>query len=303
MRKLLVLFVSIIFILGFEVKSQEIQIEVNINVEQLEFEARNYVSNMKRDIENYVNNQKFTQNDWEGPKIPVQMTIYLAGGSNNRYSAKMFLISTRPIDGPGERQSVNLKLFDNQWSFEYGLGANLTYNPLRFDAFTSLIDYYMLLIIGFDLDTWEELGGNSSFSEVRKIVELGISQNAEGFTSNSAPGDFTKFNLTSELSNMRFFDFRKLLFSYYVDGLDLMEKQKEQAMKNLKNFIYELALYKRDKLVESSVLMQLFFDTKAQEIASIFNGVHDDEVFQNLKYLDPSNSTLYDDAKAGKLSN
>ena len=100
---------------------------------------------------------------------------------------------------------------------------------------------------------------------------------------------------------MRYEEFRRLLFAYYVDGLDLMASDRRQALKNLKDIIYELALFKKDKLVESSVLMQLFFDSKAQEIATIFNGHEDEDVFVNLKYVDPSNSTLYDDAKDGKL--
>ena len=285
------------------VYSQEIKAEVTVNMEQLVFEARNNVATMKRDIENYINNQKFTQNDWEGDPINVQITIYLSGGTNNIYSAKMFLISTRPIEGTGSGQSVNLKFYESGWSFEYALGANLTYNLSRFDAFASVIDYYMLLVIGFDLDTWEELGGNSAFTEARRVVELGASVNADGFSTYSNPGEFTKYNITSELTNMRFYDFRKMIFAYYVDGLDLMAASKSEAMTNLKNFIYNLALFKKDKLVESSVLLDLFFDSKAHEIASIFNGHRDANVFENLKYIDSRNSTLWDDAKEGKVGN
>jgi len=283
--------------------SQEIKAEVTVNMEQLVFEARNNVATMKRDIENYINNQKFTQNDWEGDPINVQITIYLSGGTNNIYSAKMFLISTRPIEGTGNGQSVNLKFYESGWSFEYALGANLTYNLTRFDAFTSVIDYYMLIVIGFDLDTWEELGGSSAFTEARRIVELGVANNADGFSSYSNPGEFTKFNITSELTNMRFYDLRKLLFAYYVDGLDLLATSKSEAIKNLKEIIYNLALFKKNKLVESSVLLDLFFDSKAQEIATIFSGNKDMDVFDNLKYIDPRNSTLWDDAKEGKAGN
>jgi hypothetical protein len=301
-RKALILSLLIsLFFSEYYIKAQEIKADVTVNVEQLEFEARNNVTTMEQDIENYINNQEFTQSDWQGDPIPVQITIYLSGGTNNRYSAKMFLVSTRPIDGPGERHSVNVKFYDDKWSFEYARGANLTYNMHRFDPFTSVIDYYMLLVIGFDLDTWEEIGGNSAFNEARRIVELGSGYGANGFSSYSSPGEFTKYNLTSELTNMRWNEFRKLLFAYYVDGLDMMATDEGQALNNLKNIIYELALFKKNKLVESSVLMQLFFDSKAQEIATIFNGHNDEDVFINLKYLDPSNTTLYDEASEGKL--
>jgi len=283
------------------IEAQEVKVEVTVNMEQLEFEARNNVATMKRDIENYVNNQRFLQDDWEGDPVNVQMAIYLSGGTNNRYSAKMFLISTRPIEGAGERQSVNLKFYEDKWIFDYSLGANLTYNPLRFDAFTSVIDYYMFIVIGFELDTWEELGGSTAFADARRIVELGASYNASGFGTYSSPGEFTKANITSELTNMRFHEFRKLIFAYYVDGLDMMETSKIEAMRNLKEIIYNLALFKKNKLVESSVLLDLFFDAKAEEIATIFNAHEDNNVFDNLRYIDPRNSTLWDDSKAGKF--
>jgi len=157
MRSMVFLLIAgFVLLFASESHGQEIRAEVTVNVERLEFEARTNVSTMKRDIEGYINNQRFTQGDWEGDAIPVQMTIYLTGGTGSRYGAKLFIIGTRPIDGPGERRSVNVKLYDDKWGFEYARGANLTFNLLRFDAFTSLIDYYMLLVIGFELDTWEE---------------------------------------------------------------------------------------------------------------------------------------------------
>ena len=70
--------------------AQEVKAEINVNVEQLEFETRSHVSTMKRDLENYINNTKFLDTDWEGDPINVNITIYLSGGANNRYSAKFF---------------------------------------------------------------------------------------------------------------------------------------------------------------------------------------------------------------------
>ncbi len=303
-RKVLIaiIYVIVFALVGMIAKSQEIEADVVVNVEQLQFEARTNVSTMERDIERYINNQEFTDLDWEGPKIPVNITIYLSGGSNNEYSAKMYLQSMRYLDGPEPVKTVNVKFFDDKWSFEYARGANLTYNQLRFDPFTSVIDYYMLLVIGFDLDTYGELDGSPFFSAARRIVELGASRNAQGFSRHSAPGEFTRFNLTSELTDARFNEFRKLVFAFFVDGLDMLAFDSEKALTNLKDIFYYMAQFKKNKLVESSVLMQLFFDSQAQKIATIFNGHEDEEVFQTLKYMDPSNSTLYDQAKAGEFT-
>jgi hypothetical protein len=289
-------------ILPFSAFSQEIKANVTVILDQLTFENRTNVTQMENDVEAYINNQKFTRIEWEGEPIPVEITIVLSGGTRNLYGGRLMVVSKRVLDGPEEEagESVALKMLDSRWSFEYGLGANLTYNPMRFDAFTSLIDYYMLLVIGFDLDSYNELSGSEVFEQAKSIIQLGASNSADGYSTFSQPGEFTRFNLVSELTDMRYYDLRKIFFSYYYDVLDQMAFDKEKAMKSLEFVILDLANFKKDKMVGPSVLLQAFFDSKAEEIAYTLKSYPNEDVFLNLKYVDPSNTILYDDAKAGK---
>ena len=291
----------IITICFSKIFAQEIEANVTVNMEQLTFEARSQVSNMENDVRNYINNQKFTKTEWKGDKIPVDLTIFLAGGANNRYSARLLIISRRYLDGSEKGQSVSCKLFDQKWSFEYGLGAYLKYDLNTFNSFTTLIDYYMNLVIGFDMDTYGELDGSPAFETAKNLVLLGASYNAEGYQTYSNPGEFTRFNLASELNNSRYNDLRKLIFSYYVDGLDRMATDKQQAVASVDSIITEMSVFKEQKMTGPSVLLQAFFDAKAQEIAGLLNGYPKKQVFQYLKYLDPSNSSVYDEAAEGKI--
>jgi hypothetical protein len=289
-----------IFIGALNSNAQEIKATVNVNMDQLTYEARNYVSSMQRDVEGYINSQRFTKADWQGDPIPVMMTIYLSGGANNKYSARVMIISTRRVDGPDKGQSVALKLMDTKWNFEYGQGANLTFNPLRFDKFTTLIDYYMMLVIGYELDSYGELDGSKWFEAAKGLVSLGASQGADGYEVSMSNTEFSRYNLVSELTNMRFDLFRRFLFAYYVDGIDIMYKDKQKGLEAIERVIEDMAAYKKDKLSAPSVIMQLFFDSKADEIASLFKSYPKTSVFDNLKYLDAGNSQLWDEAKEGK---
>ena len=292
----------VLMVIPFSASSQEIKANVTVVLDQLTFENRTSVAQMENDVESYINNQKFTRIEWEGDPIPVEITIVLSGGSNNKYGGRLLVVSKRKLDGPEEiaGESVALKMLDDKWSFEYGLGANLTYNPMRFDAFTSLIDYYLLLVIGFDLDSYNELSGSEVFEQAKSIIQLGASNNADGYSTFSQPGEFTRFNLVSELTDMRYHDLRKIFFSYYFDVLDQMAFDKEKAMLSLEYVISDLASFKKNKMVGPSVLLQAFFDSKANEIAYTLKSYPNEDVFLNLKYVDPSNTILYDDAKAGK---
>lgn len=281
--------------------SQEIEANVSVNMDQIPQELRISVNTLANDIERYLSTQRFTNIDWEGPKIQVDLSIALTGGSRNMYSAQLFIAAKRFITGTDGGQSVTLRLLDKSWSFEYNMGANHSYNPQRYDPFTTLLDFYMLLIIGFDLDTWDDLGGTRVYEQAKLLATMAASYQADGWQTISKPGEFTKFNFINELTNMRFEDLRKLIASYYLDGLDLMNEDRDGALENLAYIIQEMADYKRNKLVEQSIIFQAFFEAKALELAETFKGYKKHPgVFKNLIYLDPTNTPIYEAASQGK---
>jgi hypothetical protein len=301
MKKIILLAFCSLYIFTFqELFSQEIEANVSVNVEQLTFEARNFVSSMKFDLERYINNNRFLDKDWEGPKIQVEINIVLAGGTNQRYAGRLFIISKRMLDGPNAGSSINVRTYDDKWTFDYMQNSSISYDLFKFNEFSSLIDYYMLVIIGFDLDTYGDLEGSPAFDLAQKIVLLGANKNAEGFEAFSKPGEFNKYNLINELTDIRLFPLRRLFFDYYAKGLDQMAFDKEKGIKGVETVINDMYNFKKDKLSSRSILMQAFFDSKAQEIASIFKNYTEISVFDKLKYLDAGNSTLYENAKTGK---
>jgi hypothetical protein len=298
MKKIILSLAVLILFASISMKAQEIQADVSIDMQQIEEENRYNLRTMESDIESYINNQKFTEIDWQGNPIPVDISIVLTGGFNNRYAAQIFVASKRVIYGTDGGTSIALKLVDREWSFEYAQGAMLSYNPNRFNEFSSLIDYYMLLVIGFDMDTYSELEGSKVYEKAKQICMLGASQNAPGYDTFVEPGEFTRYSLVSELTDPRYEPLRILIFEYYFDGLDMMHEDRELAKETLAYIIQEMAEFKRDKLVTPSVIIQAFFESKAPELAEIFKGYKKHpQVFSNLAYLDPTNTQIYDEAQ------
>ena len=292
MRKLLFTLVFLVF--GMNIFAQEIEADVTVNVEMLDQDKRISVATMENDSERYINSTRFTDIEWEGKKIPVDISIALTGGYNNRYNAKLFIASKRYLYGQEEGTSVVLKIADNEWSFEYAQGAYFDYNTTRYNEFSSLIDFYMLTVIGFDMDTYETLGGNSAFNIARRIAGIASTEDIPGFKTFIQPGEFTKYALISELTDLRYEDLRILFFEYYVDGLDMMAEDKDKGLENLRKIIGDIVDYKQNKMTGPSVLLQVFTDSKAFELGATFEGYKDQSVFKDLKYIDPSNTTLYE---------
>ena len=288
----------LLFLILFSVKtySQEITAKVFVDVQQIEQENRVNVQTMASDLERYINNTKFTNLQWDGPKIPVDISIILSGGFNNKYQGRLILVSQTRLNQDDNIRTTVLKTMDAQWNFEYARGAFFSYNPLRFDPFITLIDYYMNLVIGAEMDLNEELGGTSFYNNARQLCLLGANNNGQGYQTVSQPGELTRYNLVTELVDLRYEDLRKLVFAFFFDGLDLMVTDKEKGLNNLISIIGDMAEFKRNKMTGPSVYLQIFFDAKSKEIAQSLKGVKDSQVFKNLMYLDPSNSTLYQSA-------
>lgn len=303
MKKIIIL-VAAFFACIFSAFSQEISAHVTVNMEQVDYELRRYAQNMQRDLENYINNQKFSDKDWDGDKIPVEVTIVLSGGTNGVFNARLVVMSQRTLDGPTAEagHSLAAMFVDNKWKFEYGMGGgSLTYNTLRFDNFTTMIDFYMLLVIGVDLDSYTDQGGSNVFDKAKSLVALGAAQQADGWDMVSSPGDYTKYNLANELTDMKIGEFRSLIASYYA-CLDKLEFNKDKAVSDLANVIDAMAQFKHDRLSSSSIYMQMFFETKAKELASVFNGNNNQDLFNNLVYLDPSDTELFTRMKNGNAN-
>lgn len=295
MKIIRIAFLMLIFSI-ISVYSQEIDADVTVSAELVEQEYRFHVSTMQSDIERYINSQNFTGGEWEGPAIPVKINIFLSGGYNGVFNARMMIASQRYLYGQGEAVSVTLTLAESNWTFEFTRGAMLSHNPNRFDRLSSMIDYYMYLIIGFDKDTYEELSGTPIYEKAKYVVQLAAGQNVDGFSLFYQPGEFTKYSLVAELTDLRYETLRRLFFEYYYDGLDLMAEDPEAAISNLEAIISDMAIFKEKKMVGPSALLQAWFQTKANEIAETFKGRMSEKLFGDLTYLDPTNTMIYQEA-------
>ncbi|MCX6154365.1 MAG: DUF4835 family protein [Candidatus Kapabacteria bacterium] len=290
----------IIILTCLKLKSQEIDATVQVSMDQVQVESRKNAETLASDLKTYINSQKYTNNDWDGPKIPVDVSIYLSGGPD-RYYAKMFIVSKRTLKGQDAGASAAFRIIENNWTFAYSRNANLVFNLMRYNEVTTLIDFYLAIIIGLDMDTYGDLEGTQMFGLARQIFQVANSASAVGFEVNSLPGATTKFSLITDLTDMHFEPMRKLIYSYYNDGLQILSKDKAQGLENLYAFLLDLADYKSAKMTGPSYFLQIFFDTKAQELATLFNKYPNPDVFKQLRYLDPTNSTIYNDSEKGKM--
>ncbi|KAF0215673.1 MAG: hypothetical protein FD178_1591 [Ignavibacteria bacterium] len=297
MKKLfiIILFFSVLNVSQF---AQELEANITANTEQLPTASRDRLDSFVNQIQDYLNNNKYTGKPWEGEKIKCDLTISFTGASDDvNYTAQLVVTSQRIIEG-SRLNSLMLKIIDNSWSFRYEKGQAMYFNQSNFDGLTSFLDYYAYIIIGFDSDSYYELGGTDLFQKALDIAVKGASSKyAKGWALETAA--FNRRALVDNLLNSKYQQFRSDYFNYHYNGLDLLNskdaKERAVALPNMVNLVKNLEKSK-GSIDWRSVLLKVFFDAKAGEISEYFRGRVEPSLFTTLKRIDASHTTKYDEA-------
>ncbi len=273
--------------------AQELNARVSVNYEKLETASKERLENFAKVIEDYLNQNKFTGDAWEGDPIDCSFNIFFTSGSSDlNYSAQVVITSQRPIYKTN-RNTLMLRIQDGKWKFNYEQNQILYFDPTVFDPLTSFLDFYAYLIIGFDMDSYEPLGGSEYFARAYDIAVLGSGSNADGWQLNSST--YNRRALVEDLRDSDLQKFREDFFDYHYNGLDEYFTNKDKAQKNMVKLILDLNK-DLDKINRRSVLLRVFFNAKHAEIYQYLKDYPDKSIFKILKKIDPPHISTYDKA-------
>ncbi|MCU0424025.1 MAG: DUF4835 family protein [Candidatus Kapabacteria bacterium] len=298
--------------------AQEIRATVNVDFAPgFEINEQDNFASFRQEIQAYFNTQIFTGKEWknEADKIlwkdePVQMNVtitLLNGTQTSYYNATMLVVAKRTLFGT-KKQSVTMQILDTKVKFPYQRGASFSFQPLRFDDLLSVLDYYAMLAIGYDLDSFYPLGGTPYFQKAQQILQLGANTQSQymsmsvdnGWRETAIePGKISRTSIVGELLESRYNDFRTLNAAYYLNALDFLGDKPDEAKATVDELLTKYADFK-DKLPNRSAIFQLFFDSKFRELADLFRGYKNDKVWDKLKYNDPSRTIIYEDTRTGR---
>lgn len=287
-----ILITSVFFFLIIELSAQELNCVVTVNYEGLQIRNRELLADFGSVIENYLNSTQFNSEPWEGDKIDCTFNIFFTGASSDiDYSAQVVIVSTRPVF-KSDRKSPMLTINDANWSFKYERGQPLYSNQAVYDPITSFLDFYANLIIGWDWDSWNEMGGNDNYQKAFNIANLGINSNfRKGWERGSEA--YNRTRLCDDLLNEKFRPFREAFYEYHY-GIDYFQIDPSQAQKHIINLI-QILFDMRSKMDINSVLIRTFFDAKYGEIVELLRDYPDKSFVDKLKRIDPAHISKYNE--------
>ncbi|CUS86149.1 protein of unknown function (DUF4835) [Candidatus Kryptobacter tengchongensis] len=271
--------------------AQEIECKVTVNFEQLPPQNKSDLSDFAEKIQRYINTYKWTDVDLGGEKIQCTLNIFFTSASGNNYQAQIFIGSQRKIYD-SDKSTALLRILDDKVDFYYDKNAPMYHDEFRFDPLLSLIDFYMYIVIGYDFDTYEPLGGTEFFEKAFRIcTNAQSSRYSRGWQ--KVTSGFSRFNLIDELLDSKYSNFRKAMYDYHYNGLDLLQKKTDEALATIDSVIDVIIKIKKD-VNPTSTLVKLFFDAKYMELAEIFKlSKNKEAIYKKLILADPSHQSTY----------
>jgi hypothetical protein len=276
--------------------AQELNCEVTVNLEKITSGQRDYLRNFESDVKKYMNDNKWTDEDLGGEKIDCSMTIYFVSvAGDNDYTAQIVVGSQRPVyvgnDKSGRNTQV-LRIADDKWEFIYVPNQPMIKDEYRFEPLTGVLNFYAYLIIGMDLETYNELSGSQYFQKALNICNQAMGTSYAKDWQSSA-GTYSRFGFLDELMNLKYQQFRLSFYSYHFDGLDLLATTPQNGLEAMLKAVEAIGEL-RQKQNPRSILVRVFFDTKYNEIADSFLAWRDRAVYDQLIAADPGHQGTYD---------
>lgn len=248
---------------------QELKCQVVINAEQTGRSNITVFKTLENSLSEFINQTKWTKRNFlPHERINCSMFINITEYEGDSFSGTIQVQSSRPVFGSTLVSPVfNFK--DNQLGFTYSEYAPFSFNPNEYESnLTSIITFYVHMILGLDADTFEEQGGSRYFETANQIANIAQQGGRAGWK--AMDGNSSRFKLVSELLSNSYTGYRNAFYKYHRDGLDRMHMSPEEGKKAIAGAI--LDMNRLNDRRPNSLLVRTFFDAKADEIEQIFSG-------------------------------
>ena len=272
-------------------QAQELSCRVSINYRQLSGSAFTFLDELRQLIPQYLNRNTWTDDRFlPEERIECQLQIIFQEAiTQTSFRAQIVLTSRRPIYGTSQNTNV-LQINDDNWQFDFSQGTPLVFETERYNALTSVLDFYAYIMLGYDYDTFSELGGEEHFQKARRILELAQARGGIGW--DALGGDRGRAELITQLLDTRFEPLRRAYFDYHFYGLDHFISDTRSA--RLAVFDVLGTMQALDQDLSRQYTIDLFFSTKYQELTAIFEESQlSAQAYGILTEVDPSHLTQY----------
>lgn len=265
--------------------SQELNCNVTVNYSLVNQTESKIFIELENKIKEFVNSKKWTNKSYKDfEKINCSFFITILDYSNSSFRVNFEINSFRPVLN-STFASNNFLFRDNGLDFKFDTNQSIIFSESKFESdLSSLLAFYSLIIIGYDNDTFSKNSGMENYLNAKKVLDFSSSfSNSQMWAPSHAGGRINKFWLIDNLTSSNYQTIKQINYNYHLNGLDLLIGDEVAAKQNiiatLKNF------QSINRFRPNSLLQQMFFQSKSDEIFNLFLLFENKSEIKELKEL------------------
>lgn len=290
----------------FSAGAQELQARFTVMANRVGNQVdRKVFQTLQNTLTSFVNNRKWTNDSYQ-PQEKIKCNFLLSidqDMGSNVYKATLTVQSARPVYN-STYESPILNFQDNDVVFKYVEFQPVEFNENRVQGTDALvanlpavIAYYINIILGLDYDSFAPRGGDPYFQKAQYIVtNAPEASNITGWK--AFDGLRNRFKLVEGLVDSRYTLVHDALYSYYRAGLDQFTDNELTARAGVLAALNHLHTVNQQQ--PNSMIMQVFFQGKSNELVRIFSKADPDAKTRArdlLTRLDLTNAAAYKELK------
>ncbi|MCL2597445.1 MAG: DUF4835 family protein [Paludibacter sp.] len=268
---------------------QELNCNVQVNSEQVQGTNKQVFDALQSAAADYVNNTRWTSLPFStSERIECNMSIVVKALDGDNFTAEIVVQSRRPVYNTNYSSPI-LNTRDQNFNFNFNqfdrlenVAGTLTSN------ITAVLSFYAYLIIGYDMDSFSSLGGTPYFQQAENIVNMAQSTDWKGWR--AFEDSKNRYAIISNLLDERFSSFRNYFYEYHRLGLDVMSENIANGRAKIASGLPIIRSTNRSS--PQAVVVNIFMDTKTDELINILKGGTDKEKLDAVEILTDVNPSL-----------
>ena len=278
--------------------AQEFVFNVEVNAPTLQTTDPKIFKELESKVIEFLNNRKWTNEAYQDhERIKCNLILTVKNElSATAFGADLSIQATRPVYGSNYETPL-LNHLDKEFTFAFETTTPVIYSENIFtDNLTSTLAFYAYYILGLDHDSYSLYGGDSYFQKANEIINTLPSELLTDGTSGwaSKANGRNRYFMVENILSPRSRPYRKALYDYHRQGLDLMHKDPQEGKGGIVVALKGVEQVSNDFV--NSMIVQMFANAKAQELNEIF-AVADrnqkNEVYRIMTGIDPANRNKY----------
>lgn len=274
--------------------AQEFLCTVQVNSQQIQGTDKRVFESMNTSLTEFVNDRRWTNYSFK-PNERIECTMVITikeRPSVDQFKANINIVASRPVFGTSYNSTL-LNYIDKDFEFEYVEYQSLVFQENQFDSnLTSVIAYYLYIILGIDFDTFSEFGGSAFFEKAQQIVNTAQGTAFTGWS--SFDNQRNRYWMAEYYLDHSYSGVRSFLYQYHIKGMDILADKTQQGRAEILESLKLLQKVAKER--PGLFTLQLVMDAKRDEFVNIFkegNPTEKTDAINILKEIDPSNSNTY----------